>query len=287
MVPFHLVSGGRGRIVDVRKGPDSGPFVMIHPVGGTVHFARRFADQMPSRATMLGIEARGVDGRDAPHASVEEMASDYVSLLRERIPQGPYRLGGPSMGGLVAYEMARQLVAAGERVALLALFDTYGPGFPARMHGSAWARSYASFVARLPARERARFLASEFTIRLGFERRSATANPAEMPRGWARTFERVGDALLDAANRYVAGIYDGDVHLFRATIDPDYLPGRSFEDRTNGFRPIVKGELIVRDVVGPHAGIFDPPYVGPLALDFDRVLSSCVDATSRRETDAR
>ena len=55
------------------------------------------------------------------------MASDYLAEVRRVQPEGPYLLGGFSGGGLTAYEMARQLLAAGEEVALLALLATRLP----------------------------------------------------------------------------------------------------------------------------------------------------------------
>jgi thioesterase domain-containing protein len=61
-----------------------------------------------------------------PHASVEDMAADYVREIRDMQPKGPYFLGGFCFGGLVAFEMAQQLREAGEAVALLALFDALG-----------------------------------------------------------------------------------------------------------------------------------------------------------------
>jgi pimeloyl-ACP methyl ester carboxylesterase len=53
------------------------------------------------------------------------MATRYLRVLRKVQPSGPYFLGGYSMGGIVAYEMARRLLAEGDKVGLLALLDTY------------------------------------------------------------------------------------------------------------------------------------------------------------------
>ena len=64
---------------------------------------------------------------EAPLTSLEEMAARYLRDIRRFQPVGPYHLGGYSLGGVLAAEMARQLHADGERVGLLALFDTYAP----------------------------------------------------------------------------------------------------------------------------------------------------------------
>jgi thioesterase domain-containing protein len=69
----------------------------------------------------------GLDGDEAPLATIEEMATRYLEELRLVRPTGPYQLGGWSMGGLVAFEMARRLEAAGEHTEQLLLFDCPAP----------------------------------------------------------------------------------------------------------------------------------------------------------------
>ncbi len=76
---------------------------------------------------VYAFHARGNDGRRMPFARLEEMAAHYVECMRHVRPAGPYLLGGYSFGGLVALEMAHQLVRANEEVAGLVLFDTYPP----------------------------------------------------------------------------------------------------------------------------------------------------------------
>lgn len=63
------------------------------------------------------------------------MAAHYVTEILKIQPHGPYYMGGSSAGGIVAFEMAQQLVAQGKTVGVLALFDTWGPGYPRRYPG--------------------------------------------------------------------------------------------------------------------------------------------------------
>lgn len=74
---------------------------------------------------VYGLQPRTTDVDLILKLSIEEMASDYISEIQTVQPNGPYFLTGYSFGGLVAYEIARQLVAEGEKVELLALLDTY------------------------------------------------------------------------------------------------------------------------------------------------------------------
>ena len=68
--------------------------------------------------------ARGLHGEPDLPGRLEDMAAEYVAAIRELQPRGPYLLGGWSAGGLVALEMAQQLLARGESIQILALLDT-------------------------------------------------------------------------------------------------------------------------------------------------------------------
>ncbi|MCP4020984.1 MAG: amino acid adenylation domain-containing protein, partial [Desulfobacteraceae bacterium] len=102
------------------------PLFCVHPVGGKVlpymALARYFKDERP----FYGLQSPGVEGGKIP-GSIEEMARAYISLIQEIQPQGPYCIGGWSFGGIVAYEMARQLHLAGEGTKMLVLMDSYTP----------------------------------------------------------------------------------------------------------------------------------------------------------------
>ena len=73
---------------------------------------------------VFAVEARGIDGSSPPGTQVEEMARHYLTQVQAVQATGPYFLAGHSFGGLVAFEMARRLVDAEERVACLILLDT-------------------------------------------------------------------------------------------------------------------------------------------------------------------
>jgi thioesterase domain-containing protein len=77
---------------------------------------------------VIGIQARGLDGCDLPHSSVEEMADEYIRAVRNQQPEGPYFLCGYSFGGLVAFELARRLSSSADKVAFVGLLATLPPG---------------------------------------------------------------------------------------------------------------------------------------------------------------
>jgi len=103
------------------------PLFLVHPVGGHVYFYRDLAHHLGSEQPVYGIQAEGIEGEREPLTRVEEMATHYIEAMRVRQPEGPYFLGGSSFGGTVAFEMAQQLKALGQKVALLTMIDTPGP----------------------------------------------------------------------------------------------------------------------------------------------------------------
>ena len=97
----------------------------MHPSGGFSWPYSRLIRHVPSDHPIYGLQARNLTEPDMLPDTIEEMAADYVRLIREVQPVGPYNLLGWSFGGLVAYAIATQLQAAGQEVGLVALLDSY------------------------------------------------------------------------------------------------------------------------------------------------------------------
>src|SRR5690606_32986862 len=88
-------------------------------------------------------------GHASEALSVEQLASRYAAVLREQLPRGPYHLAGMCLGGIIAYEVARQLVASGHDVRTLSLFDARLPRAVTR-HQRARLRSWLSLLNTRP-----------------------------------------------------------------------------------------------------------------------------------------
>ena len=120
-------------LVRLQAGGARRPLFLVHQVGGNVFSFRALARGLGRELPVYGLRSRGLEAGEQPLASVEEMAELYLGLLRGVQPRGPYRIGGASMGGMVAWEMAQRLQGDGEAVELLALMDTpCGEQMPAR-----------------------------------------------------------------------------------------------------------------------------------------------------------
>ena len=113
-------SGAQSAAVALQANGDRRPVFCVHGIGGEVMYLRQFAAAIRDDQPFYAFQRTLGDG-DCP--TVESLAIRYIQAMRGVQPHGPYLLGGYSMGGSVALEMAQQLRTAGEQVALLAIFD--------------------------------------------------------------------------------------------------------------------------------------------------------------------
>ena len=106
------------------------PLFMVPGIGGNVLCYGELARLLGTDQPFYGLQARGLDERERPFERIEPMATHYVAEIRRVQPRGPYRIGGTCFGGLVAYEMARQLRQAGETTEMLFLLEAWPPPKP-------------------------------------------------------------------------------------------------------------------------------------------------------------
>lgn len=114
------------RLVTMAEGTGDPVFVFHHP-SGTVQAYSELVKSLPGSIRVIGVNASGVDGTIQPSENLVEMATEYASLLVSAHPRGNLHLIGHSLGGLLAWETARQLNAAGRHVGFLGLIDTQLP----------------------------------------------------------------------------------------------------------------------------------------------------------------
>jgi amino acid adenylation domain-containing protein len=110
-------------LVPIQPAGSERPFFCVHGGAGTIYLFDALARQLGDDQPLYGFQSRGLYGHDAPHRTAEEMAAQYVREMRSVQHSGPYAIGGYCFGGIVAYEMARQLSQQGCAVSLLALFN--------------------------------------------------------------------------------------------------------------------------------------------------------------------
>ncbi|MCY1023460.1 non-ribosomal peptide synthase/polyketide synthase [Pyxidicoccus sp. MSG2] len=259
LVPFGVPATG-----------DARPFFCVHPVGGNVLCYAELARLLGPQQPFYGLQARGVDGSSQPLGSIEEMASEYVKALRSVQPSGPYHLGGWSMGGVIAYEMARQLRERGEQVALLALIDSYVPTATVAKEPEPDRVRLAAMFARDLLGTSLAELSVDLTPLAGLEPEAMLERLLELAAGagvlppgrnseHVRALFRVFEANLHASRHYMAPTGEGRTVLFKATDSAEGLP----ED--GGWTELV-GESLERHLLtGDHYTLLRAPAVRELA----------------------
>jgi amino acid adenylation domain-containing protein len=197
------------------------PLFMVHPPGGIVVCYQPLAHRLGQDRPFYGIRARGLQGEPDLPARMEDMAAEYVAAVREAQAEGPYHLGGWSVGGVVAFEMARQLLAQGQSVGLLALLDTTLPLNPANPR-------YA---------EEAELSAREYGLDITLEELDRLGPDEQLPYLWQHV-QRLGLVESDTPLPLVQQILDDLKRLFHAHIRlaNDYQ-ARPYAGRITMFRP--------------------------------------------------
>lgn len=114
-----------GPLVALKANGSKNPLFLVHAVGGEVVGYTSLSQLMDPERPLYAFEAKGLHGNEQPLDRLEDLAASYIEAMREKQPQGPYLLGGWSLGGVIALEMARQLLAAGETVSPLVMLDTW------------------------------------------------------------------------------------------------------------------------------------------------------------------
>ncbi|WNI18862.1 alpha/beta fold hydrolase [Actinacidiphila sp. ITFR-21] len=111
------------RLVPLQPKGTRTPLYCVHAVSGSAYSYAGLARQLGDDQPLYGFEAPGFDNDRTPVSDLPALADEYTAILREAQPEGPYQLLGWSLGGLLAFEMAKRLTGAGARVAHLILVD--------------------------------------------------------------------------------------------------------------------------------------------------------------------
>jgi amino acid adenylation domain-containing protein len=277
----QATSGPQSSLVALQPGGSKRPLFLVHPAGGHVfpyiHLAQLLGPDQPC----YGLQARGLEDGQDPHTRIEDMAAWYIQALQTVQPTGPYLLGGWSMGGVVAFEMAQQLHAQGQRVSLLALLDgripTPDETFPEedseaillveRYFGISFGPRES--LAKLPKDEQLAFMLEQG--------KSAGLVPAELDVSQARRFVELLRSDLRATQNYGLRLYPGRITFFKAS---ERLAGTS-PDPTLGWSEWATGGVEVHLVPGNHANLMYKPHVKVLAEKLMACLNQAQSAEAK------
>ncbi|MET0395341.1 MAG: amino acid adenylation domain-containing protein, partial [Longimicrobiaceae bacterium] len=258
------------------------PLFLVHPGGGNLMSYAGLVKQLDEDQPVYGLRSRGIEQGETPNWTIEEMARDYLASIREVRPSGPYRLGGWSMGGVIAFEMARQLEAAGEEVESLVLIDSQVPWLndpDQSMPGNEirvvqlFAQDLGFPVDRLPTADpEAQGEGEVAYLRLMLDTaRAAGLLPKDLELARIQQLYGIFRINLQAMFAYRPEGYGGDVTLLRAA-GKNKLMNRLFGKKAYGWEQVVRGELEVRTVPGTHYTMMRTPHVEKLAREVERAI---------------
>jgi amino acid adenylation domain-containing protein len=267
-------------LVEIRAAGARPPLFLVHGIGGELisysHLVRFLSPEQP----VYGFQQMPPD-TDAESRSVEAMAESYIEEMLSMHFAGPFFLGGYSFGGVVAFEMARQLTAKGHQVGLLAIIDESFPDL-GDDKGSWSARRLGGFLQNLPF-----WLWDEFlprtprqhyarVLKMARRLKQKTAElfgraPASPPQEdvselftvsrLSEGFRAICESNYRALKSYRAKSYDGKITLFRARTQPFFARHR----RDLGWSQSANGGLALQAIPGTHASILREPHVKALA----------------------
>ncbi len=291
-------------LVPIRAEGSMPPLFCFHAAGGNVLNYIELAKALGADQPVYGLQMRGVtDKSETAHDRVEDMAEEYLREVRRFQPNGPYRLCGASFGGLVAYEAARRLREAGEAVSVLALIDTYAPGYltnNSRKNGTTKQLSELLgkvkfnlfYVSQLPSRRegfdhivgRLRAVTLRLKRKAKWKKNAIAiqynkATGKELPKDMLRNVK----AIKEAENKYRPLPYDGSIILFRALFRPKHIEFDPFL----GWREFTEEEIIIEDVRGNHNTVMGYPFVDEFAAIFSRHLDKVESSTAMAASAAR
>lgn len=240
------------------------PFYCVPGADENPYYFRELAQELGEDQPFYIVrDPRPMEER--PVYSVEEMAAGFVEQIRAVRPEGPYRLGGHCFGGIVAYEMARQLVALGLHVERLILFESPAPGYPKVLRN--WKRYGRQAKAVLLGERRIGLpeLRSHAGVLLGLCRKRVEALGQSVPAlaGFAPTPQQAAHPNWRAGRAYQLRPVVCDVWQFVA--EEEEHNATVLDDPLTAWREFVRGGFVVAKTAGPADRIFRQPHVRVLA----------------------
>jgi len=265
-------------IVPIKPNGNKVPLFIVHGGGlnvlNFVNLCKHFDEDQP----VYGIQGTGPNGYEDWYKSIEDMAAHYIDAIAKVNPNGPYAIAGFSFGGVVAFEMTRQLKKQGKAVSLTALLDSY-------VDSSYYCKTYQQKkLARYydVNRRRLAFLMEMLTSWKAFKHRSNTKKEYILKMYFGKKDilseeEALALEQFTEANRMVQKIIDCyhlkpqniEVDLFRAENDDSY----KLDPIHLGWKKVALKGVVIHNIPGDHLDIVEPPNDKVLAKMLQTILN--------------
>ena len=259
-------------LVPIRPAGTKKPLFLVHGMGLNVLLYTTVVNYLDPDQPVYGLQAKGLNGVEEPLDTMESIAAHYISEIMSVDSEGPFAMAGFSLGGRIAYEMARQLTSMGKKVSFLGLFDASADESFAHLPLLERSRHKALHLANYVAWNISNFFREKNESKVAILKRRwkglekkiigldfkvdkddivSEGKRSELP----RYLRKVHKANSRADRNYVIKEYPGEVHLFKAKIQTFYIT-----DPVNyGWDKVAKGGVRIHEIPGEHSNTFAPP----------------------------
>lgn len=245
-------------LVPIQPSGTAPAFYCAAGMGGNPLNLRALAMEMGLDQPFYGLQPQGLDGMSRLHRTVPDMAAHYIAEIRRKQPHGPYYLGGYSGGGVIAFEMAKQLTAAGEEIGALVFLDSVAPGVD--VAASAFGRHMDAF--RRDGLKHTFTFLKRVSRRLEKMARDAAGKPLHRLFPYHYRLENIAETWTEAFEGYHPAPYEGDAMLFRPVTG--FVLGVDI-GQLNGWERLVLGTIEMDQSPGDHMTMCEQPQVRVLA----------------------
>jgi thioesterase domain-containing protein/acyl carrier protein len=285
-------------LVEVQPGNSKPPVFFIHAEEGNILFYRDLSRHLGQDQPFYGLQARGLSGEEEIVARpIEEMAADYIEEIRTVQPHGPYFLGGFCMGAGLALEMAQQLQAQDEEVALLMMIQPLHLDYRRYPPRTTVAHRLVYRVMERVDYEVSKLSPLDTSEKLAYLRqrteRTATIleakismaleplldkTPWRIPHTKSYALEALSESHKEAYFSYEPAPYRGRVIIFRASKQPLGI----YPDPTLGWGRLIDGETETFEIPAYHQTILEEPQARIVA----EKLAPCLVSVNGRSAGA-
>jgi thioesterase domain-containing protein/acyl carrier protein len=253
-------------LVPFRTEGDQPPLFLFPGAAGDAMIWQRLATCLAPGHPLYGLQAVQSDGTSLYILGIQAAAERFLQAIRKLQPHGPYFLVGYSLGGLVAFESARLLSAAGESTAFLGIIDSPAPNSTDRVSFPDLVRLHSERLQKLPWRERPPYISNAVRrFLVGLARRRKIRNTLLVK----KLVEKDDFAAMRLASRsYQPGIFSGPATIFRVTEKDWFIKW----DPTAGWQSLILNNLCYIDVPGDHLTVMEEPNIQTLADKLSQTL---------------
>jgi amino acid adenylation domain-containing protein len=254
----------KGSLVPIQTKGNKAPLYLIHGGGLHVLMFQTLAAQMGEDQPIYALQARGLNGEAEPLERIEDMAAHYIQEIERFNPNQPYILAGYSFGGLIAFEMAKQLKKSNKKLLKLCVFDTViKEELTALDHSLSEKVAIVGKKIAWNLKDLIQHPQNNLSYRKYIYQRRLNNWKHKVFNGGKNNWSNVDNQLSDLVNKsnfeawnhYKITPYEGDLYLFKAKEQRFFIKDKHYL----GWGPYVKGNIHLLDVPGDHLNLFNPP----------------------------